>query len=428
MDFAAATIAGLIVMLAASSARAWPPRQPPLAPPLAHELLRPERWPVEPQSPAPIDPERFRAALATVCRRAPERVPADEIVAAAAAAGVDPFVLAALMVERSRCQPRYTGRDGHGALAIHARLYFRRGAPRPPVAVSEFAWRAVFDPARNLAAGARLLRMWQDRHESLDARFSGVGHRSGVAHFFWGDSVRSSGGEDLVFTTRRRLLAHYAPAIEVPRPSVFGIDVVSPLEGTPRVASSGPGEDRDGGARRHRGVDIAASVGEPVRAIADAVVVFAGVSFAGSIRSAPIRPERLARYRRLALGPGGIYVCLGHGDADRDSASGAVSGARSIVSCYMHLERYLVALGERVTAGQTIGFVGRTGVKSAPAHLHLEIRIDGRAQNPLRCLGDLVIPPRATKTYRWVAAARRARQQRAAVLSSGGGLPATAGP
>jgi hypothetical protein len=37
----------------------------------------------------------------------------------------------------------------------------------------------------------------------------------------------------------------------------MGLTVVCPLEGIPRVATSGPGDDRDGGARQHREPAIA---------------------------------------------------------------------------------------------------------------------------------------------------------------------------
>jgi murein DD-endopeptidase MepM/ murein hydrolase activator NlpD len=95
---------------------------------------------------------------------------------------------------------------------------------------------------------------------------------------------------------------------------------------------------------------------------------------------------------------GGIYLCIEH------------RPEHHIVSCYMHLSSYLVSQTEHVTAGETIGFVGRTGVKVSPPHLHLEVRVDNHFTNPLRTLGDFVIPPKATMTYRYVMKAKRAKQ------------------
>jgi murein DD-endopeptidase MepM/ murein hydrolase activator NlpD len=75
----------------------------------------------------------------------------------------------------------------------------------------------------------------------------------------------------------------------------------------------------------------------------------------------------------------------------------------------MHLSTYRIAQGDQVRAGETIGFVGRTGVQFSPPHLHLEIRVDEKFTNPARYLSDLVIPPKATMTYRYVMKRARLR-------------------
>jgi hypothetical protein len=299
-------------------------------------------------------------------------------------------------------------------LVIQPALYRGPDSPELPVDKSDLTQKALLDPKTNLLVGAKLLAMWQEQHPGLDTAFGGTSHRSGVAHFLWGDRVLTSGPEDLVYTARRRLIAHYLAMPEVHKPTAMGLPIVCPLEGIPRVASSGPGEDRDGGLRRHRGLDISASEGEPVRAMADGVVLFAGVNLRGAPRKGPIPPSKIGRYRnRRNLGAGGIYVCLKH-----DMPEGAK--AKEVVTCYMHLSSYVVGEKDQVTAGQTIGFVGRTGVRVSPPHLHLEVRVDDYAKNPMRYLTDLVIPPRATKTYHKVIAAKRARVRaaRAAATAS----------
>ena len=148
------------------------------------------------------------------------------------------------------------------------------------------------------------------------------------------------------------------------------------------MATSGPGDERDGGARRHRGLDITATIGEPVRSIADGTVIFAGVNLGrGRPRKGPIPPDKIARYATRSLGVGGIYLCIEHRPEPK-----------RIVSCYMHLSSYIVSERQEVKAGETIGYVGRTGVKVSPPHLHFEVRVDDRFTNPVKTLGRLRHP------------------------------------
>jgi murein DD-endopeptidase MepM/ murein hydrolase activator NlpD len=397
---ATALVSVLMLFAAEGRDRPWAPRKPPVKPPCAHELTTPSRWPAEPPTPAKIDPARFREAFAYLCGRAATEVPADLLLATSRDAGVDPFLVAALVRERSHCSARKAVRQGYGLLGLQPSLYLSADAPLT-VDRDQLRPRALLSAENNLRIGTQLLRMWMDAHPMLDETFGGVPHRSGVAHFLWGDQVVNSGGEDAVFTARRRILARYDGAPDEPQATSIGVPMVSPLEGVPRVASSGPGDDRDGGLRRHRGLDIAASEGEPVHAVGDGVVIFAGANLPGSPRHA-IRPEKIGRYRNRHFATGGIYLCIRHDLIPGGSAS-------EVVTCYMHLQSYDVGAGDRVSAGQVVGYVGHTGVYSSPPHLHFEVRVDEQAKNPLRYLSDLVIPPKATKTYYHVLAAKRAR-------------------
>jgi murein DD-endopeptidase MepM/ murein hydrolase activator NlpD len=100
--------------------------------------------------------------------------------------------------------------------------------------------------------------------------------------------------------------------------------------------------------RNHEGIDYAAMYGTPVRATADGVVTHA---------------SRDGGY--------GNMVELRH--------------ANGIRTRYGHLSRFARGLhvGERVIQGETIGYVGSTGLATGP-HLHYEFLVGGRPTNPLR--------------------------------------------
>ena len=100
-----------------------------------------------------------------------------------------------------------------------------------------------------------------------------------------------------------------------------------------------------GAYRQHQGIDLAAREGTPIRATANGVVSAAG--WAGNY---------------------GLLVSLDHGGA--------------VQTRYAHMSRLNVGSGQRVNAGDIIGFVGSTGNSTGP-HVHYEIRQNGRALNPL---------------------------------------------
>jgi murein DD-endopeptidase MepM/ murein hydrolase activator NlpD len=414
VTFRAGNAVGAALVLwttAAYGAKPWPARAPSVDPKPAHQLRSVSTWPAEPNAPEAIDEEKFQAAYAHLCSVDEDGATASvapAVLAAAKAEVVDPFLLAALAFTRSACDPKLKNRVGVGLLAIDTKMYRVPGAPLVPVERDALTVRRLLVPAQNLLVGAKLLKMWQETHLESDAKFGGAAHRDAVSHFIWGDEVRSSGHEDLVLTARRRMLVAYAGTPEAPRASRFGIDIVSPLEAPPRVATSGPGDERDGGARQHRGLDLTASIGEPVRAMADGTVWFAGANVPGHPRTDGIPPSKIRRYARRRLGVGGIYLCIDHDDSARNR----------VVSCYMHLSAYIVGKGDDVRAGQIIGYVGNTGVKVSPPHLHFEIRVDDHFTNPLRTLGDLAIPPKATMTHMYMLKARRAKYRASLVRPS----------
>lgn len=101
-----------------------------------------------------------------------------------------------------------------------------------------------------------------------------------------------------------------------------------------------------GSAAKHAGIDLAAPIGTPIYATADGVVSEAGYNRGGY----------------------GNLIKLTHG--------------KGIETRYGHLASILVRSGQRVVRGQQIGRMGSTG-RSTGSHLHYEVRIDGRAVNPI---------------------------------------------
>jgi murein DD-endopeptidase MepM/ murein hydrolase activator NlpD len=100
--------------------------------------------------------------------------------------------------------------------------------------------------------------------------------------------------------------------------------------------------------RAHKGVDYAAPIGTKVRATSDGSVEFVG-----------------------SKGGYGNVVILNH------------QGRYQTV--YGHLSRFAAGLrrGQRVSQGETIGYVGKTGLASGP-HLHYEFKIGGIQRDPLK--------------------------------------------
>ncbi len=98
----------------------------------------------------------------------------------------------------------------------------------------------------------------------------------------------------------------------------------------------------------HTGIDIAAPMGTPIKASNAGKVIYSGW-----------------------YGGYGRVVILDHG---------LMNGVPT-TTLYAHMSRQKVSVGQVVTRGQIIGLVGSTGYSTGP-HLHFEVRINGKPQNP----------------------------------------------
>jgi murein DD-endopeptidase MepM/ murein hydrolase activator NlpD len=133
-----------------------------------------------------------------------------------------------------------------------------------------------------------------------------------------------------------------------PTPSAGERAGVCPVKGSVRIGQ-GWGASRDGGRRRHQGIDLLAPAGTPLVAVASGHIT------------------RLSNQDR---GRGGISLWL------RDR--------RGTAYYYAHNQHNLVRLGQAVRAGQLVARVGATGnAKSGPPHLHFQIHPQsGRPVSP----------------------------------------------
>ena len=142
-----------------------------------------------------------------------------------------------------------------------------------------------------------------------------------------------------LFTTWKKLDRIEQGAISIPS--------VEPVKETTFTSGFGVRSDPfRGRAAMHGGIDLAGPMGTKVYATADGVV------------------ER-SEYNN---GGYGNLIELDHG--------------RGIETRYGHLSKRLVEDGQRVKRGDLIGLMGSTG-RSTGSHLHYEVRIDGKAVNPI---------------------------------------------
>jgi hypothetical protein len=262
-------------------------------------------------------------------------------------------------------------------------VWTKKGWSPKELDVSAFRFRraALVHPEPNVYFAAAVLNVFGQQCPHIDRAFDSAPHRHAVSHFVWGDRVGDAGPEDRILMARRRLLSNYARLNRGSR-TLVGTPFVSPLDGYPRIATSGLGEPRDGGRRPHRGIDFASELGEPVRSVAAGTVTFAGVDWERRAEI-PLEPWGAVIVHERHMGPRGIFVEVDHGNG--------------VISLYAHLASYGVQIGDRIEAGQRLGEVGRTGIKDSGAHLHFGLFQDGEVLDPLEYLAAYVFPPNLTE-------------------------------
>ncbi len=142
------------------------------------------------------------------------------------------------------------------------------------------------------------------------------------------------------FKEAKRIYAHTTPKSYITRPFILPLkSTITDPFGVARLFNGKL-------ASYHGGTDFRASLGTPVKAINDGVVV-------------------LAKMRYFAGGS----IIIDHG--------------RGVYSCYYHLSRFKVKPGDRVKRGQIIALSGQSGRVTGP-HLHLTIKIKGISVDPMQ--------------------------------------------
>ncbi|MEG1887105.1 MAG: peptidoglycan DD-metalloendopeptidase family protein [Oscillospiraceae bacterium] len=103
----------------------------------------------------------------------------------------------------------------------------------------------------------------------------------------------------------------------------------------------------------HKGIDISSSgiAGKPVTAAKSGQIIIAGFNNGGY----------------------GNYVVIDHG------VSG---GGQRYTTHYAHMRSIAVSVGQTVSKGQVVGYVGTTG-SSTGNHLHFEVRVNNATTNPM---------------------------------------------
>ena len=121
----------------------------------------------------------------------------------------------------------------------------------------------------------------------------------------------------------------------------LGVSLIKPITGTITSRFGNKSGIRSGA---HTGLDIGAPYGTSIKAAASGTVIFAG--YKGSY---------------------GNLIIVSHGNG--------------VQTYYGHCSSLVASVGQQVSQGQVIAKVGSTG-NSTGNHLHLEIRVNGVAQNP----------------------------------------------
>ena len=172
--------------------------------------------------------------------------------------------------------------------------------------------------------------------------------KSQIKNFYVKDTIfvyENNNTQNLILRIQPQLLVNQYVTIEIIENPKLAFPVKN---GANKDIQSFWGVERDGGQRRHEGVDIFNKKGTPILAVKDGTI---------------------ARVETNILGGKVVWQRL-------------ESFGQSIY--YAHLDSQTVSAGQTVKKGDIVGFMGNTGnAKFTPSHLHFGIYTGSGAINPL---------------------------------------------
>jgi peptidoglycan LD-endopeptidase LytH len=173
-------------------------------------------------------------------------------------------------------------------------------------------------------------------------------NKSRIKNFYVKDTIfvyENGSTQNLILRIQPQLLVNQYVTLEIIENPKLAFPVKN---GSNKDIQSYWGVDRDGGKRKHEGVDIFNKKGTPILAVEDGVISQVGINNLGG----------KVVWQRLGLFGQSIY--------------------------YAHLDSQAVSAGQTVKKGDVLGFMGNTGnAKYTPTHLHFGIYTGSGAIDPI---------------------------------------------
>ena len=173
-------------------------------------------------------------------------------------------------------------------------------------------------------------------------------NKNRIKNFYIKDTVfvyENNNTQNLILRIQPQLLVNQYVTLEIIENAKLAFPVKN---GSNRDIQSHWGVAREGGLRKHEGVDIFNKKGTPILAVEDGTIARVGTNHLGG----------KVVWQRLGMFGQSIY--------------------------YAHLDSQAVSTGQTVKKGDIVGFMGNTGnAKTTPSHLHFGIYTGSGAIDPI---------------------------------------------